>query len=111
MSRMTPELPSFHEGEFMFMATVREPRSGLAIHLYKHIDTRCYLNLDDGGHAYAFRGTWDDDDDDTSGGKYQRHRSLFDAIEALDFRHFEGVPALFRSFPPSEWPIDSRPPP
>jgi hypothetical protein len=25
-----------------------------AIHLYKHIDSRRYINLDDAGHAYAF---------------------------------------------------------
>ena len=38
----------------MCVATVRCRRQRLAIRLYKHTDTRRYLNLDDAGHAYGF---------------------------------------------------------
>ena len=55
VARSRAELPAFHECEFMYMATVCA-RKHLCIHLYKHIDTRCYLNLDNDGRAYAYRG-------------------------------------------------------
>ena len=100
------ELPSFHEGEFMFMGTVRNTRKRLAIHLYKHVDTRRYLNLDDGGHAYAYTGCAADAFDASSGGRYQRYRTLFDAVEHLELWLFAGDPALFRSYPPCAWPGD-----
>jgi hypothetical protein len=106
LSRTSCELPSFHEGEFMFMATVRNVRNKLAIHLYKHIDTRCYLNLDDGGHAYAYRGSGPDDA--SSGGRYQRYRTLFDAVDHLELWLFDAAVPLFRSFPPDAWPADRR---
>lgn len=46
-----------HPYAFMFMGTrSREgnwtPEKDGRIHLYKHVDTRRYLNLDDSGHAY-----------------------------------------------------------
>jgi hypothetical protein len=99
--RSRVELPAFHEGEFMYMATVRRLRRGLRIHLYKHVDTRCYLNLDDGGHAYAYRGPVPGGGDPGCGGRYQRYRSLVHAIEHLDLWLFEVEPAFARSFPPA----------
>lgn len=104
MARHTPELPSFHEGEFMYMAAVHNLRERLTIHLYKHRDTRRYLNLDDTGHAYAYRYREDDPHDGLSGGRYQRYRSLVDALEAVDLWLFDEEPQFFRSFPPDQWP-------
>ena len=52
--RQRRELPYFHPGEFMYMAGVGDARRRRIIHLYKHIDTRGSLNLDDGGHAYVY---------------------------------------------------------
>jgi hypothetical protein len=106
LARATPELPSFHEGEFMHMAVVRNARKKLAIHLYKHIDTRCYLNLDEGGHGYAYRGSASDVFDPSSGGRYQRYRSLLDAIEHIQLWLFDEPQPLFRSFPPHRWPTE-----
>lgn len=102
--RSRPELPAFHTGEFMFMATVACCQKPLRIHLYKHIDTRRYLNLDDGGHAYAYRDLAADRADTRTGGRYQRYRTLVDAIEHLELWLFEIKPQFFRSFPPEEWP-------
>jgi hypothetical protein len=104
-SRESALLPSFHEGEFMYMAMVRRPRNTLTIHLYKHFDTRLYLNLDDAGNAYAFRGPVSPDSDG-SGGRYQQYRSLRHAVRHVELWLFDADPPLYRSFPPSEWPPD-----
>lgn len=90
----------------MYTATVCRLGKPLAIHLYKHRDTRRYLNLDDGGHAYAYRGPNAGDDDFVSGGRYRRHATLIDAITNLDLWLFEAERPLWRSFPPDEWPYD-----
>lgn len=100
-----PDVPQFHPGEFCSMGAIRNKRLGLRIHLYKHLDTRGYLNLDDVGHAYAYQPR--DDDDFLSrpefGGWYRRYRSPLDAIGGLGLWMFE-VRHLYRSFPPEEWP-------
>ncbi|MDP9092652.1 MAG: hypothetical protein M3N95_06835 [Actinomycetota bacterium] len=44
---------SINETKFMFLGTALDPTSEVAIHLYKHYDTRRHLNLDDAGRAYA----------------------------------------------------------
>ena len=98
-----PDLPQFHPDEFMNMAVVRGTRQRVTIHLYKHIDTRRYLNLDDGGHAYAFVPRASDTFSADTGGRYQRHRSLIDALDGAGLRMFETT-GLFRSFPPAQWP-------
>jgi hypothetical protein len=90
----------------MFMGTVRDRVSGLAIHLYKHIDTRRYLNLDDAGHAYAYGAGRSMKETGVSGGCYSPHRSLADAIEHLDLSMFETEPGFIRSFPSDGWPAD-----
>jgi len=66
-------------GDFMYMGADLEP--GRTIHLYKHIDTRRYLNLDDSGHAYRYlaapRQTLD------RPGRYQLWPSLDASIDHL----------------------------
>jgi len=66
----------FDPDDFMIMgrAERRSPRPGIV--LYKHIFTRRYLNLDDGGHAYRYIAT-------KGAGRYVAHRSLDDALRAL----------------------------
>ena len=100
-----PELAQFHPIEFMFMATVRNQRLGIRIHLYKHVDTRRYLNLDDAGHAYAYvpRATEEELDRPEFSGRYRRYGNPLDAIDGLWLWEFE-VRRLFRSFPPEDWP-------
>jgi hypothetical protein len=106
LARESPELPSFHEAEFMYMGCVRHDRTGVAIHLYKHRDTRRYINLDDAGHAYAYCPTPLDGRE--PGGMYRRHRSLADALDAVELSLFDEHPRFFRSFPPEEWPADTE---
>jgi hypothetical protein len=86
LSRSSDELAAIDEDDFMYMAAVVGRPSGPRIHLYKHIETRHYLNLDDAGHAYEYLGTCfeDDADDQTrSGGTYRLHRSLKAALLAV----------------------------
>ena len=104
LARTSADLPSFHEGEFMYMAAVYDDHRGVAIHLYKHIDTRRYLNLDDEGNAYRYCDSDHDLDDDTFGGRYVRLRTLEEGIARLDLGAFDN--RLYRSFPPSDWPPD-----
>lgn len=105
LSRESHELPSFHEGEFMYMARLTNARKRLTIHLYKQYDTRRYLNLDDAGHAYEYRGS-PDTYDQSSGGKYRVHRSLAEAVERLEVWRFHTDVRWLRSFPPDAWPPD-----
>lgn len=48
------DLPSLEPSEFMYMGRLLHGRLP-PIHLYKHVDTRRYLDLDDAGHAFAVR--------------------------------------------------------
>jgi hypothetical protein len=104
VARSSAHLAPFHEGEFMFMGTVSNARKRLDVHLYKHVDTRRYLNLDVAGHAYAYLGPVSYTVDTTTGGRYRRFRSLRDAIDRVGFWEFEGERCLYRSFPPEAWP-------
>ena len=40
-------------GQFMFMGVFRQ--DGVNIHLYKHIETRKYINVDTSGQSYVYR--------------------------------------------------------
>jgi hypothetical protein len=104
VARSSARLPQFHELEFMFMGTVSNAYKRLDVHLYKHVDTRRYLNLDVAGHAYAYLGPVSPAVDTMIGGRYRRFRSLHDAIDHVGFWEFEGEPCLYRSFPPEAWP-------
>jgi hypothetical protein len=44
----------FDADDFMWMGW-RDSPAGVPVQLYKHIDTRRYLNLDASGHAYVWR--------------------------------------------------------
>jgi hypothetical protein len=82
LSRATDELPAIDECDFMYMGCVVEPSTTLRIHLYKHIETRHYLNLDDGGHTYQYCGQLDEDDM-KSGGMYRLLPTLAEALHLV----------------------------
>lgn len=67
-----------HPYAFMFMGTAGEPAR--PIYLYKHSDTRRYINLDDAGHAY--RCEMSDDDEIGLRCSYVALASPADAIAA-----------------------------
>jgi hypothetical protein len=102
-----PTLPSFHEAEFMYMGAVTNERKRLRIHLYKHRDTRRYLNIDDAGHTYEYRGPVPGSSGNF-GGRYRAHESLIDALERVDLWLFDEHPTFWRSFPPHKWPADRQ---
>lgn len=52
--------------DFMFMGTTNV--GPVTVSLFKHCDTRRYLNLDAAGHAYRYDGA------------YHPHRSAVDAV-------------------------------
>lgn len=52
---VSPDLPVIDPGHFMYMARLEGPGRP-DLNLYKHYYTRCYLNLDDAGHAYVYVG-------------------------------------------------------
>jgi hypothetical protein len=104
IARDSADLPSFHEAEFMYMASANDSPTGRIIHLYKHRDTRCYLSLDDAGHAYEYCGSSPGVSSASSAGRYRLHTSLADALEGADLWLFEREPAFLRSFPPEDWP-------
>lgn len=89
----------------MFMSTVVGDRVGLTVHLYKHRDTRRYLNLDDRGRAYCYCGSTPSEVG-RSIGWYRRYSSVVKAIEHLELHLFDADNPLYRSFPPEEWPRD-----
>lgn len=51
-----PALPDLDPDDFMYMGRIVHPTQR-PIHLYKHVLTRRYLNLDPAGHAWAFTPT------------------------------------------------------
>ncbi len=109
--RASPDLPPFHPGEFMCMATLENRRKGIVLRLYKHYDTRRYINIDQAGHTYEYwpgsDEQWERDKAVTPdfGGRYRLHRSLRHAVDRLGLWEFEGA-QLMRSFPPEKWPAD-----
>ena len=93
----------------MFMGAVSNARKRLDVYLYKHVDTRRYLNLDVAGHAYAYLGSVSPAVATTTGGRYRRFRSLRDAIDHVGLWEFGGEPCFYRSFPPEAWPLATGP--
>jgi len=72
-------------GDFMFMGLAHVP--DLAIALYKHLDTRHYLNIDETGQCYVFWHT------DRGLGRYTaitREAAL--AVFAVWYRTWKGDP-------------------
>lgn len=71
----------FELGDFMLMGKeVRRPRPD--VHLYKHVHTRRYLNLDQAGHAYRYIGPRAPESNYS--GRYVAHRDLRTALDHLE---------------------------
>ena len=90
---VSPDLPVIDPGHFMYMARL-ESGGQPDLNLYKHYYTRCYLNLDDAGHAYAYLGPsrrtkgrrpFDD------AGLYEPLPDLVTALERLDLGFLENA--------------------
>lgn len=62
----------FDVADFMMMAVVVRGKKTPSVYLYKHIYTRRYLNLDEGGHAYRYIAP-PDDAPLSNHGRYKRH--------------------------------------
>jgi hypothetical protein len=80
LSRASDALPSLDEHKFMYMAAASSRHDALRNHLYKHRESRRYLNLDDGGHAYQYCGLLAGEEAAGRGGTYRLHRSLAAAL-------------------------------
>lgn len=108
LTRSSAHLPAFHADEFMHMGIVRGTTKDVVIQLYKHCDTRRYLNLDDGGHAYqyVYEPMLVSDLEGPLMSNY-RQISLREALAHVDLDTFEAT-GLHRSFPPEEWPSDDE---
>jgi hypothetical protein len=68
-----PHLPRVDAHEFMYMGRLITSGRG-AIHLYKHVDTRRYLSLDEMGHSYRVVKT------EGCASKVRADTSLMDAL-------------------------------
>lgn len=71
----------FDLGDFMIMAQVRR-RDRPDLHLYKHVHTRRYLNLDAAGHAYRYVSPRTVAS--KSSGRYLAHKDLRAALDHLE---------------------------
>jgi hypothetical protein len=89
LCRSDPDLPNVHAAEFMYMGAVANAGKRLTIHLYKHIRSRRYLNLDDAAHAYEYLGSDIASTDELSGGRYRPHRSIAAAVRHVEIWLFE----------------------
>lgn len=78
-----PDAPDIDPGDFMYMTKMAD-RKGNALHLYKHIDTRRYLNLDDAGHAHEFVRVATLRHTDELAGVYRLARDLRVALDHLE---------------------------
>lgn len=68
----TPGAPRIEPADFMYMWRL-EARGRPRLHLYKHIDTRRYLNIDDAGDVYLYAG-------ETRPGTNGRTRSIYEPL-------------------------------
>jgi len=73
-----PDLPAIHPADFMWMGELESLDDGPALHLYKHVVTRMYLNLDADLRPYVYV------DGD-------QHRPFFEAT--VHYRRLRGIAA------------------
>jgi hypothetical protein len=95
------DLPAIHPAEFMYMGHLRSRDGEPDLHLYKHYDSRRYLNIDDQLRFFAFVVGDHDQPFFETDVYYRRLRSMREAIERLDLdrlsprpvdHHRDGVP-------------------
>jgi hypothetical protein len=56
-----PGVPPPEVESYMYMGVVTDDLGSVTVHLYKHVLTRHYLNIDDAGHAYRYAGSASED--------------------------------------------------
>jgi hypothetical protein len=78
------DLPTIDPAEFMYMGHLRSRAGEPDLHLYKHYDTRRYLNIDDRMRCFAFVCGEDDKPFFETDVYYRRLRSIGEAIERLE---------------------------
>lgn len=82
-----PDIDRYDAADFMVMGALRRTGHPL-LYLYKHVETRAYLNIDAAGVAWRYVPPRRGDDGD---GRYVRHRSLEDAFDALRLWELDDV--------------------
>jgi hypothetical protein len=93
-------LPALDIGSFMLMGRV-DRRSRPRIWLYKHYETRRYLNLDDEANPYRYIPPRDLMNE-RSTGRYVRHRDLRTALYRADL-HMLDANGRLSSFAIDDW--------
>jgi hypothetical protein len=78
------DVPTIEPAEFMYMGHLRSCDGEPDLHLYKHYDTRRYLNIDDRLRFFAFVIGDDDKAFFETDVYYWRLRSLREAVERLE---------------------------
>jgi hypothetical protein len=113
------DVPTIEVGDFMWMCEMASADGGAPLHLYKHIDSRRYLNIDTDLRMYAYVDDLDDDAFDVPADRlvvhYRRLGGLAWAIERLDlgWRRFQndvlevldGASDNCRTWPPNVTPM------
>jgi hypothetical protein len=78
------DLPTIHPAEFMYMGHLRSRDGEPDLHLYKHDDTRRYLNIDKQLRFFAFCFGEEEKPFFECDVYYRRLRGTREAIERLD---------------------------
>jgi hypothetical protein len=80
------DVASIHPGDFMWMGELESLDGSCPLHLYKHIHTRSYLNIDTDLRMYAYVDDGHDLDKPMSEAvvHYRRLRGIATAIARLD---------------------------
>jgi hypothetical protein len=73
-----PRLPLVNPDHFLYAARIE--RVGFAaLHVYRHIGTRRFINVDDRGEVWRYTGS-----DNVGCGRYAPHDTLRDALDGAD---------------------------
>src|SRR5262245_9688507 len=80
------DVPTIEPAEFMYMGHLRSPDGEPDLHLYKHYNTRRYLNIDDRLRFFAFVVSDDDKPFFETDVYYRRLRSMREAVERLELQ-------------------------
>jgi hypothetical protein len=91
------DLPTIHPAEFIYMGHLQSREGEPDLHLYKHYDTRRYLNIDEQLRFFAFLFGEDEKPFFESDVYYRRLRGTREAIEQLELDILSPRPAGDRS--------------
>ena len=105
------DLPTIHPAEFMCMGRLRSREGEPDLHLYKHYDTRRYINIDEQLRLFAFCFADAEKPFFECDVYYRRLRSTREAIERLDLDTLSPRAADDRSDLPDNVVVLRRPRP